>query len=147
MLSSSLWIKSQSSLLICTFKSPINIMSPFRFYLTISSSSLANTCLSNPVLFTQLELTGAIYIKQTYKSLTKPQKMAFNLNHINSDRIVSTKEIPGRIFLLLMKTASPPLFLLGQFDRQFKNTYNLHQCQHNQFGFLTQIEYQMPYGF
>jgi hypothetical protein len=26
-------------------------MSPFRLYLTISSSSLANTCLSNPVLF------------------------------------------------------------------------------------------------
>jgi hypothetical protein len=71
-MASDILLKSQSSLLICTFKSPINIMSPFRFYLTISSSSLANTCL---VFIKRNILPGISLIDKTLSEL-----MWFKLN-------------------------------------------------------------------
>jgi hypothetical protein len=61
---------------------------------------------------------GAIYKKQINRSLSNPNKYTFNLNHIIFVIDLSTNVISVDICLLI-KTASPPRFLLDSLLLQF----------------------------
>jgi hypothetical protein len=95
-------------------------MSTLKLYLPISGSNFEKICLSKSLLCTNEELDGKIYKKKERKkrSLSKPKKCSFNLNHVISVIDLSTNFIPVDICLLI-KTASPPLFLLGSLLLQF----------------------------